>query len=54
MDDIIFTEQMMVNMKKLSDIGILKPIVELIEKLNLDEEDMFVLNKLINKYLENK
>ena len=53
MGDIIFTEQMMVNMKKLSDIGILKPLAELIERLNLDEEDMIVLNKLINKYLEN-
>jgi len=41
-------------MKKLSDIGILKPIVELIEKLNLDEEDIMVLNQLINKHLENK
>lgn len=54
MKDIIFTEQMTVNMKKLSDIGILKPLAELIEKLNLDEEDMIVLNKLINKHCENK
>jgi hypothetical protein len=53
MGDIIFTEQM-VNMKKLSDVGILKPLAELIERLNLDEEDMIVLNKLINKHLENK
>lgn len=54
MGDIIFTEQMMVNIKNLSDIGILKPLAELIEKLNLDEEDMAVLNKLIDKHLENK
>jgi len=54
MDNIVFTEQMMANMKKLSDIGILKPLAELIEKLNLDEEDMVILNKLINKHLGNK
>lgn len=53
MGDIIFTAQMMVNMKKLSDIGILKPLAELIEKLNLDEEDVVILNKLINKHLGN-
>lgn len=54
MGGIIFTEQMMASMKKLSDIGILKPLAELIEKLNLDEEDIMVLNQLINKHLENK
>ena len=53
MNDIIFTEQMMLNMKMLSDHGILKPLAELIEKLNLDEEDMVILNKLISKHLEN-
>lgn len=53
MGDIIFTEQMMASMKKLSDIGILKPLAELIEKLNLDEEDVVILNKLINKHLGN-
>ena len=39
-------------MKRLSDHGILEPIVELIEKLNLDAEDMAVLNKLISKHLD--
>lgn len=53
MDNIVFTEQMMANMKELSSIGILKPLAELIEKLNLDEEDVVILNKLINKHLGN-
>lgn len=53
MNDIIFDDKMMSNMKKLSDIGILKPLAELIEKLNLDEEDTVILNKLINKHLGN-
>lgn len=52
MNDIIFTKQFMSNMKRLSDHGILEPIVELIEKLNLDAEDMAVLNKLISKHLD--
>lgn len=52
MNDIIFTKQMMSNLKILSDRGILEPLVELIEKLNLDTEDMAVLNKLINKHLD--
>jgi hypothetical protein len=52
MNDIIITKQMMSNIKILSDHGILEPIVELIEKLNLDTEDMAVLNKLINKHLD--
>lgn len=53
MNDIVFDDKTMSNMKKLSDIGVLKPLAELIEKLNLDEEDVVILNKLINKHLEN-
>lgn len=54
MDDIIFTEKTISNIKILWDRGLLKPLIALIEELNLDEEDMVVLNKLINKHLDNK
>lgn len=53
MNDIIFAEKTISNIKILWDRGLLKPLVELIEKLNLDEEDITVLNKLINKHLDN-
>ena len=52
MSDIIFTEQMISNMKILADRGILEPLAELIEKLHLNEEDMIILNKLINNKLK--
>lgn len=52
MNDIVFTDEIWSNIKDLSDRGILKPLAELIEKLNLDEDDMVVLSKLINKKLE--
>jgi hypothetical protein len=54
MDDIIFNDEVWSNIKILSDRGILKPIAELIEKLNLNEEDMVILTKLINKNMDNK
>ena len=47
-------DQIWKSLKFLSDYGILRPIAELIEKLNLNEDDMKILNDLVQRKIKEK
>jgi len=50
--DIVITDELWTNLRFLSDKGILKPLAELIEKLDLNEDDMKMLSDLISKKIK--
>lgn len=52
-EPIVITKEVWKNLTFLSDKGILKPLAELVEKLDLNEDDMTILADLINRKLRN-
>ena len=54
MQDMVIDDQLWKSLRFLSDYGILRPIAELIEKLNLNEDDMKILSDLVHKKIKEK
>jgi hypothetical protein len=50
--DIIITNEVRKNLIFLSENGILRPLAELIEKLDLNEDDMKILCDLISRKIK--
>ena len=50
--DIVITDELWTNLTLLSERGILRPLAELIEKLDLNEDDMKVICDLISKKIK--
>jgi|LakMenE01Jun11ns_1017448.scaffolds.fasta_scaffold9583702_2 hypothetical protein len=54
MQDMVIDDQLWKSLRFLSDYGVLRPIAELIEKLNLNEDDMKILSDLVHKKIKEK
>jgi hypothetical protein len=50
--NIVITDELWTNLRFLSEHGILRPLAELIEKLDLNEEDMKMLSDLISRKIK--
>lgn len=50
--DIVITDELWTNLTLLSEKGILRPLAELIEKLDLNDEDIKVLSDLIHRKIK--
>jgi hypothetical protein len=50
--NIVITDEFWTNLTLLSERGILRPIAELIEKLDLNEDDMKILSDLISRKIK--
>ena len=51
-EPIVVNNELWKNLTLLSEKGILKPIAELIEKLDLNEDDMKILSDLISRKIK--
>jgi hypothetical protein len=51
-EPIVINDEFWTNLTLLSERGILRPIAELIEKLDLNEDDMKILSDLINRKIK--
>jgi hypothetical protein len=51
-EPIVINNELWTNLTFLSEKGILRPLAELIEKLDLNDEDMKVLSDLISRKIK--
>jgi hypothetical protein len=51
-EPIVINDELWTNLTFLSEHGILRPLAELIEKLDLNEEDMKILSDLISRKIK--
>jgi hypothetical protein len=51
-ESIVIDDELWTNLTLLSEKGILRPLAELIEKLDLNEEDMKMLSDLISRKIK--
>jgi hypothetical protein len=51
-EPIVINDEFWTNLTLLSEMGILRPITELIEKLNLNDEDIRILSDLISRKIK--
>jgi hypothetical protein len=51
-EPIVINNELCTNLTFLSENGILRPLAELIEKLDLNDEDMRVLSDLISRKIK--
>jgi hypothetical protein len=50
--DIVINDELWTNLTLLSEKGILRPLAELIEKLDLNEDDIKIISDLIGKKIK--